>query len=319
MVALILAVAQVLGDLVADDGEVLFAFGGPVPHHAHDFLVDLRVQGREGKVFQFPFDGVHAEPVGQRGEDFQGFAGLARRGLGRDEAPGPGVVQPVGELDHQDPDVLGHGHDHLADGFRLRGLAEADLVQLGDAVHQHGDFRAELGLQVIQGVGGVLDGVVQERRGQGGSAEPEFGQDGGHRHRVGDVGVPALALLAPVAAFRYDEGALDEVEVLFGVVGPDGAQQRLKDGGIGGGAAAGQAGKPRTGALTPAGKRLSCARTVHGHRRIGAFGSHHTSLRTLAWSLIHRCCWHRRRTFFQWSTSPNPLILPVYSRSRILR
>ena len=31
---------------------------------------------------------------------------------------------------------------------------------------------AELGLQVVQGVGGVLDGVVQERGGKRGSAEP---------------------------------------------------------------------------------------------------------------------------------------------------
>ena len=255
IVALILRLAQVLGDLVPDDREVLFAFGGPVPHHAHDFLVHLGIEGREGEVLQLPLDRVHAEPVGQRGEDFQGLPGLAGRGLGRDEAPRPGVVEPVGEFDHQDADVLGHGHDHLAHGLGLGRLTEADLVQLGDAVHQHGHFGAELGLQVGQRVRGVLDGVVQQGRGQRGAAQAEFGEDGGHRDGVRDVGVPALALLAPVAALGHHEGALDEVEILFGVVGADSAQQRLQNRRVRRGAAARQPGKARPRAFAPARKR----------------------------------------------------------------
>jgi hypothetical protein len=40
----------------------------------------------------------------------------------------PHVVQPVGELDHQDTDVAGHRDHHLADGLRFGGLAVLDLV-----------------------------------------------------------------------------------------------------------------------------------------------------------------------------------------------
>jgi hypothetical protein len=45
-----------------------------------------------------------------------------------------------------------------------------------------------------------------------------------------DVRIAALALLPAVALFRNVESPLDEVEILFGVVGPDRPQQGLEDG-----------------------------------------------------------------------------------------
>jgi hypothetical protein len=47
---------------------------------------------------------------------------------------------------------------------------------------------------------------------------------------VGDIRITALALLPAVAVFSDVKGALDQVEILFGVVRPDGTEQRLKDG-----------------------------------------------------------------------------------------
>ena len=72
----------------------------------------------------------------------------------------------------------------------------------------------------VEGVGRVLDGVVQQRGGQSGAAQAQFGEDGGYGHRVRDVRIPALALLPAVAALGHDEGALDEVEVLFADCSP---------------------------------------------------------------------------------------------------
>ena len=57
----------------------------------------------------------------------------------------PHVVEPVGQLDDQDPEVLGHRHQHLAHGgglLRLLGV-EADAVELGDAVDDGGHLGAE--------------------------------------------------------------------------------------------------------------------------------------------------------------------------------
>ncbi|CAH0296592.1 hypothetical protein SRABI128_04048 [Microbacterium sp. Bi128] len=269
---------EVLGDLVADDRQVLFAFRGPVPHHAHDFLVHLGIEGSEGQILQLPLDGVHAKPVGQRREDFQRLPGLAGRGLSRDKTPRTGIVEPVGEFDHQDADVLGHRDDHLAHGLGLGRLTEADLVQLRDAVHQHGHFRTELGLEVGEGVRRVFDGVVQQGRGQRGAAEAEFGEDGGHRDGVGDVRVAALALLAPVAALGDHEGTLDEIEILFGVVGAHSAQQRLQNRRVGRSATARQPGKSGPRALAPAGKSGPGTGVVHRHGNIGASGNHQASL-----------------------------------------
>ncbi len=57
------------------------------------------------------------------------------------------IVQPVGQLDDDDPHILRHSQQHLSDVLRLplltRGLI-ADLPQLGHAVHQQGDIAAKL-------------------------------------------------------------------------------------------------------------------------------------------------------------------------------
>ncbi|MCY1239182.1 hypothetical protein D9M72_519610 [compost metagenome] len=168
--------------------------------------------------------------MGQRRENFKRLARFACRGLRRNEAPGAGIVQPVGEFDHQHPDVLGHRHDHLPDRFGLRGFAEAHLVQFCYAVNEHGHLGTEVPLEVRQRVRRIFNRVVQEGGCQRRAAQAQFRQDGGHRDRVRDVRIAALAFLPPVALFRHDEGTLDEVEVLFGIVCPDGAEQRFEYG-----------------------------------------------------------------------------------------
>jgi hypothetical protein len=50
------------------------------------------MQDREGKVFQFPLDGGHAQPVSQRREYLEGLLGLAGLLLGRQEPHGAHVV-----------------------------------------------------------------------------------------------------------------------------------------------------------------------------------------------------------------------------------
>jgi hypothetical protein len=188
-----LGALQVRTDLLAHSREELLAGRGSLGHQADDLVVDLRVQRGEGEVLQLPLDRVHAKAVRQRGVDLQRLAGLALRRLPGYVAPRAGVVQPVGELDDQDADVPRHGDHHLADGLRLRGVAVADLVELGHPVDEHRHFLAEVGLQCRQAVGGVLDGVVEQGGRQGCRGHAQLGEDGGHGERVGDVGVAALA------------------------------------------------------------------------------------------------------------------------------
>jgi hypothetical protein len=112
-----LGLPVIFGNLVADDAQALLAFRGAVAHHPDDLLIDLRVERREGQVLEFPLDGVHAQPVGQRGEDLQRLAGFPGGGFGGDEAPRAGIVEAVREFDHEDADVLGHGNNHFAHGL----------------------------------------------------------------------------------------------------------------------------------------------------------------------------------------------------------
>src|SRR5690606_11230492 len=147
----------------------------------------------------------------------------------RQVAQGTHVVQAVAELDDEDPDVAGHRHDHLAHGLGLRGLAVLDLVEFGDAVDEFGDLVAEVGAQLVEGVAGVLDGVVQQARGDGGLLHAEFGEDGGHREGMGDVGVAALASLVPVVVGGDLVGAFDEPDVRLGVGGADGLDEWFED------------------------------------------------------------------------------------------
>ena len=100
-------------------------------------------------------------------------------------------MEAVGQLDEQDPGVLGHGDQHLAHGGGLLGLfrVEFEPVKLGDAVDDRGHLDAELGFDLGQPEPGVLDRVVQERGCDGHIVEAEPGQDGRNRQRVGDIGL----------------------------------------------------------------------------------------------------------------------------------
>ena len=141
---------QPLLDLLDDLGQVDVALGRTGRHHLLDLGVTAGVQGGEGQIFQLPLDVRDAEAVGQRRVDVERLLGralLARFGHGRQ---GPHVVEAVAQLYEQDPRVLGHGDEHLAHRRRLGGGSriERNPLQLGDAVHDLGDHRAEFGLEV---------------------------------------------------------------------------------------------------------------------------------------------------------------------------
>jgi hypothetical protein len=171
---------------------------------------------------------VHAETVSKRCQHLEHLAGLALLLLPGQEAQGAHVVQPVGQLDDQHPRVARHRDDHLADRLGLGRGAELDLVELGHPVDEVRDLRAEVDLELLEGVAGVLDRVVQQRRHQRGGVHPELGQDGGHRQRVGDVGISALAQLPPVEALRGFVRLLHQLDVGLRVGRAMGPDERLE-------------------------------------------------------------------------------------------
>ena len=178
---------EILVDLAQDLLEVHVALAGPAGHQHHDLVVDLRVEHLEAQFLELRLDGVHAQPVGQRGVHVQRLAGLLLRAGGFHVPPGAGVVHTVGELDDQHAHVAAHRHHHLADGLGLRRIAVFHLGELGHAVHQTGDGVAEFGAALLQRVVGVLHRVVQQAGRHHQGAHAQVRQNLGHRQRMDDV------------------------------------------------------------------------------------------------------------------------------------
>ena len=145
--------------------------------------------------------------------DFQCLAGLAGLLLRRQEPHGAHVVQPVGDLDHQHASIARHRDDHLADRLALGGVAQLDLVELGHAVDEVAHLRAELGGQCLERVAGVLDGVVQQRRDQGGGVHAKLGEDVGDGERMRDVRIAGAPQLIGVPLLGHLVGALQNRKV----------------------------------------------------------------------------------------------------------
>jgi hypothetical protein len=171
----------------------------------------------EHHVVEVALEGLDAEAVAERDQHVEGRGGDPGPGGGGAGVQGPHVVQAVGELDHQHPDVLAGGHDHLADGLGLGDLAVERLVELGHAVDQVGHLGAEVALQRLQRVAGVLDRVVQQRGDQRGRVHAQLGADLRDRERMGDVRVAALAELTAVHVFRDGIAAAQDAGVCRGV------------------------------------------------------------------------------------------------------
>lgn len=218
---------EVRVDGLDDVADVLLALGCPLKHETLDLGVQLRVEYREAQVLEFGLDRLNTEPVRQGRVDLEGLRRLLPRLLGRHEAPGARVVESIGELDEQDADVARHRDDHLADGLGLRALAVLDLVEFGDAVDQHRHLVAELRRQVVEPVGGVLDRIVEERRGDRPRSEPQVGEDLRDRERMRDVRLAALPRLTTVRLVGDRIGALEDDEVALGMVRPHRPQQLL--------------------------------------------------------------------------------------------
>ena len=130
------------------------------------------------------------------------------------------VVQPVGELDQQHAHVVGEGEQQLAEILRLLGFLgdQIELFQLGQALHQDADIRAEQIVDLRASGGGVLDGVVQQRGCDGGVVELEIGEDGRDFERMGEIRISGRPLLLAMRLHRIDISAVEQALVGIRVI-----------------------------------------------------------------------------------------------------
>ncbi|OSY49295.1 hypothetical protein BG846_05058 [Streptomyces fradiae ATCC 10745 = DSM 40063] len=147
--------------VVGDGGEGVARVGVARDQGAGPLVLD-GVEDGEDQILQLRLEGLHAEALGQRDEDVAGDLGDARLLLGPHDAEGAHVVEPVGQFDGHDADVVAGGDEHLAERLGLGGGAVVHLLQLGDAVDEVGHLVTELLAHLVEGHLGVLDGVVEE-------------------------------------------------------------------------------------------------------------------------------------------------------------
>ena len=130
------------------------------------------------------------------------------------------VVQSIGELDENDPHVLGHCQQHLAETLRLAllGRSVVELADFCQTVNEVGDLGAEVFFDVLDRRLGIFNGVVQQAGGDTDRVELEFGEDVGDFERVDQIRFARLANLAAVLAGREQVGAAQQVLIRAGMV-----------------------------------------------------------------------------------------------------
>ena len=161
--------------------------------------------------------------MGDGGVDLHGLQGLLLLLGGGLVLHGAHVVEPVGDLDEDDPDILAHGNEHLAQILHLLILfgGVLDPRQLADALHQVGHRGGEELGDLLMGGPGVLDAVVEQGTDDGLGVQVQLlGDDLGHRQGMDDIGLAALALLALMGLLGKVESGPDLLQVGAGIVLP---------------------------------------------------------------------------------------------------
>ena len=145
---------------------------------------------------------------------------ISRRRDSGEEAERAHVVEPVGELDHHDPQVGDHRQDHLPEGLGLLLLARdvGELADLRQAVDELGDLGPELLGDRLLGRQGVLEDVVQEADDDRDVVGLQVRQDRGHVQGMDEVGLARAPDLPLVLARREDVGPPQQVLVRARVV-----------------------------------------------------------------------------------------------------
>ena len=165
----------------------------------------------------------------ERREDVERLLRLVDLLLLRQRLQRAHVVEAVGQLDQDHPDVGGHRDHHLPVvlGLLLVAAVEGDPGQLGDAVDELGDVVAEALAHVVERRGRVLDRVVQQAGTDRLRVEAHARADLRHADRVSDELLARAAALVRVALAGERECVPDPLEVH----GPDGVVGVLRDDG----------------------------------------------------------------------------------------
>ena len=180
-----------------DFGQEFLADLAPALHRLLDFHVGFRFQVPEGEVFQFAADLPHPQAVGNGRVDVERFPGDALDLVSRQILKGPHVVKAVRQFHQDHADVIDDGQNHLAEvlGLLFLRTGKVNPANLGHALHDAGDLRPEVLLQLVDRNRRVFHDVVEHPRRQTNNIQPHVRQEVDHFQEVGKVRLSRKTLL----------------------------------------------------------------------------------------------------------------------------
>ena len=186
-------------------------------------LVARALEVFEREVLELVLELAHAEAVRDGRVDVARLLRNPRAPLLGLVLQRPHVVEPVGELDEDDANVVDNRHEHLAEALGLPLLARRELQagQLRDALDDVGDALAEELADLFDRVRRVLDDVVQKARGDRDDIQPQIGEDHRDAQRMDEVRLARSARLALMLEGRELVGAAEQLDVGVRVECPD--------------------------------------------------------------------------------------------------
>ena len=181
------------------------------------------IQVTEPQVLQFRAQFAHAQTMSYRRVQLDRLRRNPLLFVARHAPERAHVVQPVGQFDDDNPDVLHHGEEHLAHTLRLAVLAagQIDFAEFGDAVDAARDIFAEEPPHLLESGVGILDNVVQQGRGQTDQIHLHAREDRRHLKRMEHVKLAGHPPLPRVSARAKFKGFAEYSEVLFRPAGMD--------------------------------------------------------------------------------------------------
>ena len=187
----------------------------------HEGIVRVRLQVAQAEILQFDLDVRYAEPVCKRSINLECLVGDALTLVLAHVFERAHVVEAVGELDHDDADILCHRKEHLTIIFELYILLGHVLnaPELCHAVDQYRNILAEQFLHLLDGRVRVLDDIVQKRRADRLIVHMQPRENVGYMERMDDVRLAGDARLPAVRLFGKLIGTLDLCGISVRLIG----------------------------------------------------------------------------------------------------
>ena len=165
----------------------------PCPHHFVRFGFEML----ESEIFEFILDLLHPEPMGNRGVDVQGLLRNLRPTRFGQVVQRAHVVNAIGKLDQDHPNVVDHRQQHLAEilGLAFLGRGKRNHADLCNPLDHMCHFWPEQLQHPIDGGEGVLDDVMKQASRDRDIVQSHVSHQRGHLKRMGHVGLTRLTFL----------------------------------------------------------------------------------------------------------------------------